>query len=164
MRRPDTFELRGHMMFTSTHVASQHTRCTELGRSDKTRPLDGYEYIFDDADSASDDVPVSASAVAQGDSNARWRCADQFHQVGAQFGSMVVTRKGSVDYKTPSWGLVSRFSNVHSIDMTPVSHPPNGQLIADHDSVRIWWTPRAESYSNESYLDEPQLGMEKQAP
>ncbi|MEM7083044.1 MAG: G8 domain-containing protein [Pseudomonadota bacterium] len=107
---------RGHVMLMSADVAIHHARFTELGRTDKTRPLDDVEFIFDDPDSSGDDAPAAANVVQLGGSNIRGRYAIHFHQIGTQPNSAAALVKGSVVFNGPGWGFVNHSSHVNFID------------------------------------------------
>ena len=107
---------RGHMMFMSANVIIQNARFTELGRTDKTRPLDDFRFDFTDEESDGDDAPEAANVVALGGSNVRGRYALHFHQIGTQPGSPTALVKGSVVFNGPGWGFVNHSSNVNFID------------------------------------------------
>ncbi|MEM7207551.1 MAG: G8 domain-containing protein [Pseudomonadota bacterium] len=109
-------EHRGHMMFMSADVNIQNARFAELGRTDKTRPLDDVEFEFDDPESNGDDAPESANVIVLGGSNVRGRYAIHFHQVGTRSDSVAALVKGSVVFNGPGWGFVNHSSHVNFID------------------------------------------------
>lgn len=108
-------EHRGHMMFMSHDVSIRNARFTELGRTDKTRPLDDFEFQFTD-DSAGDDAPAIANVVPLGGKNVRGRYAIHFHQVSTDPASTPAVVKGSVVFNGPGWGFVNHSSHVNFID------------------------------------------------
>ncbi len=107
---------RGHIMFMSSQVDINFAQFTELGRTDKTRPLDDVEFVFDDPESNGDDAPASATVIALGGANVRGRYAIHFHQIGTHAESMAALVKGSVVFKGPGWGFVNHSSHVNFID------------------------------------------------
>lgn len=107
---------RGHIMFMHTlNVDVQNVRFTELGRTDKTRPLDDFQFEFPD-ESAGDDAPATANVIALGGSNIRGRYAVHFHQGGIDQSRAPALIKGSVVFNGPGWGFVNHSSNVDMID------------------------------------------------
>lgn len=106
---------RGHMMLMSHDVNIHNARLTELGRTDKTRPLDDFEFEFEE-DSAGDDAPAVANVTALGGKNVRGRYAMHFHQVGTDPTSTPAMVKGSVVFNGPGWGFVNHSSHVDFID------------------------------------------------
>ena len=50
----------------SSQVDINFAQFTELGRTDKTRPLDDIEFVFDDPESNGDDASASATVIALG--------------------------------------------------------------------------------------------------
>ena len=70
---------RGHIMFMSANADIRYTRFTELGRTDKTTPLDDFEFLFPE-DGAGDDAPDTAVVTPLGGNNIRGRYALHFHQ------------------------------------------------------------------------------------
>ena len=107
---------RGHIMLMSANVNIHNARFTELGRSDKTRPLDDVEFEFDDPESAGDDAPESANVIQLGGSNVRGRYAIHFHQVGTQPNSASALVQGSVVFNGPGWGFVNHSSHVNFVN------------------------------------------------
>lgn len=108
-------EHRGHIMFMSHDVNVQNARFTELGRTDKTRQLDDFQFAFDDG-GAGDDAPATAEVTALGGSNVRGRYPIHFHQVGVDAMTTPALVKGSVVFNGPGWGFVNHSSNVDFID------------------------------------------------
>lgn len=107
---------RGHIMLLSSNVSVNNARFTELGRTDKTRPVDDYEFFFSDPESDGDDAPESAHVNALGGSNIRGRYPIHFHQVGTHPNSSAAVVRGSVIFNGPGWGFVNHSSNVDFID------------------------------------------------
>ncbi|MEM7277051.1 MAG: G8 domain-containing protein [Pseudomonadota bacterium] len=106
---------RGHIMFMSLEVNVQNARFTELGRTDKTRPLDDVEFAFHE-DSNGDDAPATADVVTIGGSNVRGRYAVHFHRAGISPSSLPALISGSVVFNGPGWGFVNHSSNVDFVD------------------------------------------------
>lgn len=107
---------RGHIMFMHTQNVEVHNaRFTELGRTDKTTPLNDFEFVFGD-DSDGDDAPATAEVVALGGSNIRGRYAIHFHQAGIDPNSTPAIVKGSVVFNGPGWGFVNHSSHVDFVD------------------------------------------------
>ncbi|MEM8498258.1 MAG: G8 domain-containing protein [Pseudomonadota bacterium] len=106
---------RGHIMFMSLDVSVQNARFTELGRTDKTRPLDDVEFLFQDG-SDGDDAPEIADLMPLGGSNVRGRYAIHFHRAGTDPQSSAALVKGSVVFNGPGWGFVNHSSHVDFID------------------------------------------------
>ncbi|MEO0368231.1 MAG: G8 domain-containing protein [Pseudomonadota bacterium] len=111
-----SIQRRGHMMFMNADVNIQNARFTELGRTDKTRPLNDLRFDFTDDESDGDDAPEAATVVALGGSNVRGRYAIHFHQIGTQLGSPAALVQGSVVFNGPGWGFVNHSSHVDFID------------------------------------------------
>ncbi|MEM7360661.1 MAG: G8 domain-containing protein [Pseudomonadota bacterium] len=107
---------RGHIMFMSANVNIQNARFTELGRTDKTRPLNDVRFDFTDPESNGDDAPEAATVVALGGSNVRGRYAIHFHQIGTQPGSQAALVQGAVVFNGPGWGFVNHSSHVNFIN------------------------------------------------
>ncbi|MEM7195664.1 MAG: G8 domain-containing protein [Pseudomonadota bacterium] len=107
---------RGHMMFMNADVNIRNARFTELGRTDKTRPLNDLRFDFTDPESSGDDAPEAATVVALGGSNVRGRYSIHFHQIGTQPGSPAALVQGSVVFNGPGWGFVNHSSHVNFID------------------------------------------------
>ncbi|MEM7432611.1 MAG: G8 domain-containing protein [Pseudomonadota bacterium] len=110
-----TLAHRGHIMLMSLDVSIQNVRFTELGRTDKTRPLDDVEFNFHD-ESNGDDAPATADVVELGGSNVRGRYAIHFHRAGTSPTSTAALVKGSVVFNGPGWGFVNHSSNVDFVD------------------------------------------------
>ncbi len=108
-------ERRGHIMFMSLDVDVRYARFTELGRTDKTRPLDDFFFAFHDGGDG-DDAPATADVTALGGSNVRGRYAIHFHQSGTDPSTTPALVKGSVVFNGPGWGFVNHSSNVDFID------------------------------------------------
>ena len=106
---------RGHIMFMSLDVDVQNVRFTELGRTDKTRPLDDFQFNFHDGGSG-DDAPATADVIPLGGRNVRGRYAIHFHQSGVDPSSTPALVKGSVVFNGPGWGFVNHSSHVDFID------------------------------------------------
>ena len=107
---------RGHMMFMNADVNIQYARFTELGRTDKTRPLNDVRFDFTDPESSGDDAPEAARVVALGGANVRGRYGVHFHQIGTQPGSPAAHVQGAVVFNGPGWGYVNHSSHVNFID------------------------------------------------
>ena len=107
---------RGHMMFMNADVNIQNARFTELGRTDKTRPLNDLQFDFTDPESNGDDAPEAATVVGLGGSNIRGRYGIHFHQIGTEPGSPAALVQGSVVFNGPGWGFVNHSSHVNFID------------------------------------------------
>ncbi|MCO7223218.1 Ig-like domain-containing protein [Pleionea sp. CnH1-48] len=105
---------RGHIMFMSSNVNVQNARFTELGRTDKTRPLNDFEFV--PHPDAGDDFASSADVVALGGENRRGRYVIHFHQVGVMPNSPAALVKGNVAFNGPGWGYVNHSSHVNFID------------------------------------------------
>ena len=106
---------RGHIMLMSANADIQNARFTELGRTDKTTPLDDFEFRFPD-DSAGDDAPATAQVTALGGTNIRGRYVIHFHQIGTDPTLAPALVKGSVIFNGPGWGFVNHSSHVNFID------------------------------------------------
>ena len=109
-------EHRGHIMLMGANVSIHNARFTELGRTDKTRPLNDVEFLFSDPESDGDDAPESAVVNPLGGSNIRGRYALHFHQIGTQPDSSAALVKGSVGFNGPGWGFVNHSSHVDFVD------------------------------------------------
>ncbi|MCG8671443.1 MAG: G8 domain-containing protein [Pseudomonadales bacterium] len=106
---------RGHIMFMSHDVNVQNARFTELGRTDKTRALDDFQFEFHDG-GVGDDAPATADVVDLGGANIRGRYAIHFHRNGTDSSTAPALVKGSVVFNGPGWGFVNHSSNVDFID------------------------------------------------
>jgi len=107
---------RGHIMFMHTQkVNVQNARFTELGRTDKRKPLEDFQFTFGD-DSAGDDAPATAEVTALGGTNVRGRYAVHFHQTGTDPSSEPAYVKGSVVFNGPGWGYVIHSSYANLVD------------------------------------------------
>ena len=107
---------RGHVMFMHNQdVVVQYARFTELGRTDKTRPLNDFEFQFHDG-GVGDDAPDKADVIALGGENVRGRYAVHFHRTGTDLNSEPARVKGAVVFNGPGWGYVSHSSHVDMID------------------------------------------------
>lgn len=107
---------RGHIMFMHSNRVNVHNaKFTELGRTDKTRSLNDFEFRFDD-DSAGDDAPETAEISALDGDNIRGRYALHFHQTGTDPTSSPAVIQGSVAFNGPGWGFVSHSSHVNMMN------------------------------------------------
>ena len=106
---------RAHIMFMSAETEIHNARFTELGRTDKTTPLDDFEFLFPE-DGAGDDAPATATLTALGGSNIRGRYAIHFHQIGTNPSNAPAQVQGSVVFNGPGWGFVNHSSHVNFID------------------------------------------------
>ena len=105
---------RGHIMFMSANVNIRNARFTELGRTDKSEPLDDFE--FEPHPDSGDDFFASADVIALGGDNRRGRYVLHFHQLGVDPNSTPALVQGSVVFNGPGWGFVNHSSHVHFID------------------------------------------------
>jgi hypothetical protein len=96
-------------------VEIHNVRFSELGRTDKTQPLDDFRFDFHDGGDG-DDAPATAEIVSLGGSNIRGRYAVHFHRTGTDMTTKAGQVRGSVVYNGPGWGFVSHSSHVDFID------------------------------------------------
>ena len=116
-----SFRRRGHVMFMHTlSVDVQNARFTELGRTDKTRPLD--DLFFEPFE---DEVGNETSAwvhfsVEVGDpsevTNLRGRYPVHLHRGGIDPQSDPALVRGNVIVDSPGWGYVLHSGHGHFID------------------------------------------------
>ena len=106
---------RGHIMIMNADTYIGHTLFTELGRTDKTEPLDDAEFEFLE-ESNGDDAPARANVKPLGGENVRGRYALHFHRNGTLMNSQPALVKGSVVFNGPGWGFVNHSSHVDFID------------------------------------------------
>ncbi|MEM7219265.1 MAG: G8 domain-containing protein [Pseudomonadota bacterium] len=106
---------RGHIMLMNANADIQNARFTELGRTDKTVPLDDFDFRFPD-DGSGDDAPATARVTALSGVNIRGRYAIHFHQIGTDPSSAPALVQGSVVFNGPGWGFVNHSSHVNFVD------------------------------------------------
>ncbi len=109
---------RGHIMLMHTlDVAIQNAEFNDLGRTDKTRPLDDWIFDFDDdAVGNQTSAPVVFTATTGARTNIRGRYPIHFHRGGVNPDSTPATVSGSVVAGSPGWGLVNHSAHVNMID------------------------------------------------
>lgn len=108
-------ERRGHIMIMSSDTDIQHARFNELGRTDKTTPLNDFQFFFPD-ESAGDDAPATADLNPLFGTNIRGRYVLHFHQIGTDPGITPARVHGSVIFNGPGWGYVNHSSHVNFTD------------------------------------------------
>ena len=106
---------RGHIMIMSSNTDIRYARFTELGRTDKTTPLNDFEFFFPD-ESAGDDAPATAELNPLFGTNIRGRYALHFHQISTNADTGAGHVQGSVVFNGPGWGFVNHSSHVNFID------------------------------------------------
>lgn len=98
---------RGHVMFMHNLKVNIHNaRFYQLGRTDKTIPLDDYTWP------ELDDAPPFALE----NNNPRGRYSLHFHRGGVAVDSIPAVIKGTVVEDNPGWAYVNHSSNVNFID------------------------------------------------
>ena len=109
---------RGHMMFMHTlDVKIANAAFNELGRTDKTRPLDDFSYEFDEnAVGNATSAPVVFTTIPGEGTNVRGRYSIHFHRGGVDPNSTPAVIDGSVVAGSPGWGFVNHSSNVIMTD------------------------------------------------
>lgn len=97
---------RGHVMFRSGDVVVENVAFRDLGRTDKSMPLD--DVLVDPGDG------TVSYPLPQQISNPRGRYAVHFHQNGTQPAAAAPPSRvyGSVVAGTPGWGFVNHSSHV----------------------------------------------------
>ena len=102
---------RGHVMFRSNNVDVRHAAFIDLGRTDKSIPLDEVIVEYDcDNNNLTDDYCVSPNPNIE---NRRGRYAVHFHLVGADPNQTTVPQvTGSVAQGVIGWGFVNHGSYV----------------------------------------------------
>lgn len=98
---------RGHVMFMhNSNVSINYARFYQIGRTDKTKPLD--DMTFPELDDA---PPIMLEG-----NNMRGRYAIHFHRGGVGANSIAAVVNGSVVEDNPGWAYVNHSSNVNFID------------------------------------------------
>ena len=105
---------RGHIMFMHTlNVDTNYASFANMGRTDKTRELDDFEFIFtEDAVGNLGGAPIDFQLEAGPATNIRGRYPIHFHRGGTEPGSTPARMNGSVVLDSPGWGFVNHSSNV----------------------------------------------------
>ena len=108
---------RGHIMFMhNLDVNIENARFYGLGRTDKTKELDDFEYEFLDTAANEGPSPIDFTVIPGPANNIRGRYAIHFHRGGTAPGTTPAVVKGSVVEDSPGWGFVNHSSNVDMID------------------------------------------------
>ena len=109
---------RGHIMFMHTLDVNVHNaEFTDLGRTDKTRPLDDVLFDFDgDAVGNETSAGTVFTTTTGPRTNVRGRYAIHFHRGGTDSNTTPAVIEGSVVNGSPGWGFVNHSANVDMID------------------------------------------------
>ena len=114
---PDTAH-RGHIMFMhNANVDVNHASFVDLGRTDKTQPLD--DILFEFAEDVVGNVTsagIDFTTVNMEANNIRGRYAVHFHRGGVDPSQPAAQIKGSVVLGSPGWGFVNHSSNVDMVN------------------------------------------------
>ncbi|MEM7797689.1 MAG: G8 domain-containing protein [Chloroflexota bacterium] len=159
---------RGHIMFMHTlDVDIQNARFYGLGRTDKTIPLDDFEYEFDESAANEGPSPINFSVIPGPANNIRGRYAIHFHRGGTAPGTIPALIKGSVVEDSPGWAFVNHSSNVDMIDNVSYNVQGAGFYTEAGDEVGSMVGNIAIRTVNSSFVldDEgaidPDLGLER---
>ncbi|MEM9219821.1 MAG: G8 domain-containing protein, partial [Cyanobacteria bacterium P01_F01_bin.150] len=105
---------RGHIMFMhNNNVNVNYAEFTDLGRTDKSKPLDDLTFEFTDTPGNNNPAPINFTTEQGPSTNIRGRYAVHFHRGGTTPNSAPATINGSVVMGSPGWGFVNHSSNVN---------------------------------------------------
>ena len=109
---------RGHIMLMHTQNARiQNAEFSDLGRTDKTRPLDDLFFEFDEnAVGNQTSAPIVYTTTTGPRTNVRGRYAIHFHRGGVDPTSTPAMVTGNVVNGSPGWGFVNHSSNVNMVN------------------------------------------------
>ncbi|MEM9336636.1 MAG: G8 domain-containing protein [Patescibacteria group bacterium] len=111
----DSLLHRGHVMFMHTNDADvRYVAFEDLGRTDKTRPVDDWEIVSPDGDFF---VQAASEWTGYRDlygTNVRGRYSVHFHRGGDDTGPAIV--QGTVVNNDPGWAYVNHSANVDFLD------------------------------------------------
>ncbi|MEM6689247.1 MAG: G8 domain-containing protein, partial [Planctomycetota bacterium] len=108
---------RGHIMLMHTlDVDIQNAQLKDLGRTDKTRPLDDIFFEFPDVVGNETSAPVVFNTETGPRTNVRGRYALHFHRGGVDPNSTPALVSGSVVDGSPGWGFVNHSANVNMVN------------------------------------------------
>ena len=107
-------ERRGHVMFMHNQdVDVNHVRFHQLGRTDKSRPLDDLDF----GDSAEEGGNHHDGTLEVGErTNVRARYSVHFHRTGTDPSTTPARVNGSVVTDDPGWGFVNHSSHVDFVN------------------------------------------------
>jgi len=109
---------RGHIMFMhSLAIDVNNVAFHDLGRTDKSIPLNDLEFIFDENSPGNvTSAGIDFTTETGPSTNIRGRYAIHVHRGGTDPNSTPALIKGSVVMGSPGWGFVNHSSNVDFID------------------------------------------------
>lgn len=108
---------RGHVMFMNADTDVANALFADLGRTDKTRPLDDWIFEFpEDVVGNQTSAPVVWQFREGRRTNVRGRYPVHFHRTGTDPTTAPAVVRGSVVREGPGWGFVVHSSHVHLLD------------------------------------------------
>lgn len=109
---------RGHLMFMRTlAVDARFVALVDMGRTDKTQPLDDLFFEFpDDALGNGGSAPITFSVSEGPRTNVRGRYPLHFHRGGVDPNGAPALVQGSVVEGSPGWGFVLHSAHAHFVD------------------------------------------------
>lgn len=142
---PDDIAMRGHVMFMhNADVEVRNAEFHELGRTDKSRPVDDfqiartegrngmpgvYEFVLDAKGSK---VPTDPEHIT----NQEGRYALHFHRTGD--GSKAAVAEGNAVWGSPGWGIVHHDSNLDVVSNAVFGVKGGGIIAEDGNEPGAW--------------------------
>ena len=116
---------RGHVMFAQTNkVDVNYARFYQLGRTDKTKSLDDFDFDFFDTPNNNGGAPVDFEAIPGNRTNIRGRYPVHIHRNGVDPASAPALVNGCVVFDGPGWGYATHSS--HAVFSNNVSYAVQG--------------------------------------
>lgn len=160
---------RGHIMFHHTNdVSINNAGFYNLGRTDKSRPLNDFSYEFnEDAPGNEGPSPIVFTVIEMRGKNVRGRYGLHVHRAGNDPSSSPAIITGSVVENIPGWGFVNHSSNVHMINNVSYNVQGSGFYTETGDEIGLMDGNIAIRTINPSFkLDDlgaidPDLGLDR---
>ncbi|MEM6954770.1 MAG: cadherin-like domain-containing protein [Myxococcota bacterium] len=162
---------RGHVMFMRTpDVDVRFARFDELGRTDKTRPLDDlYFDVIDDAVGNLTSAFTSFSVREGRRTNVRGRYPLHLHRLGTDRNSAPAHIEGSVVWGSPGWGFVMHSSHAdfvrnvtYAVQGTGYYTEAGDEIGSLRENLAIRSVNPVFRFDSEGGAIDPDLGAENQ--
>ncbi|KAA1243237.1 T9SS type A sorting domain-containing protein [Aquimarina sp. RZ0] len=137
---------RGHTMFMhNANVKIQHAAFWDLGRTDKSTPLDDFKYTFEDFHNDpkiilpkdSNGNPQYIKADPKDIQNQRGRYAFHFHRTFVNSDKAALA-KGNAIWRSPGWGMVHHDGNADFIDNVVFQVAGAGMISESGSEAGLW--------------------------
>ena len=120
-----TVRRRGHVMFAHTNkVDVNYARFYQLGRTDKTKRLDDFDFDFFESPNNNGGAPTDFEAIPGERTNIRGRYPVHIHRNGVDPASAPALVNGCVVFDGPGWGYATHSS--HAVFSNNVSYAVQG--------------------------------------